>query len=370
MPPIHVLLKPASGNCNMRCDYCFYYDTMSKRKELTYGFMSLDTLEDVIEKVLLYAEKSCTISYQGGEPTLSQIHFFEKSIEFQKKYNVNQVEIHNVLQTNGLHLNQEWAEFFAKQNFLVGVSLDGGPKIHDYYRKSIKGEGTFVKIMQNIELLQKVGVEFNILSVVNGKTAPLIKKSYRFYKKNHLEFLQFIPCLDPMNELGGGREYSLKPVVYGKFLIDLFELWYEDLQQGRQPYIRQFENYIAILLGKMPESCDMRGICGKQYVVEADGAVYPCDFYVIDQYRLGNFKTDKVEQIDQRRTEINFIEDSINKNKLCQSCGYAPLCRGGCRRNRQKEESNKQYFCQSYRMFFDACLPKMMQVAERLSSIQ
>ncbi len=366
MPPISVLIKPASGNCNMRCDYCFYYDTMSKREQPSYGIMSVETLEAVIEKVLAFAEGSCTIAYQGGEPTLCGLPFFEKSIEFQKKYNINHVTIHNALQTNGYHLDQSWAEFFVKNKFLVGVSLDGGPKLHDYYRKNIKGEGTFFKIMEHVEMLKKEGVEFNILSVVNGKTAPSIKKNYEFYKKNHLDFLQFIACLDPLDEEPGQREYSLTPETYGRFLIDLFHMWYEDLKVGKQPYIRHFENYIAMLLGQAPESCDMRGTCGMQYVVEADGSVYPCDFYVIDRYRLGNFNTDTVEAIDKVREETSFIQDSIAKEAACETCQYSALCRGGCRRTRQESNDHHQYYCKSYKMFFDACLPQMLDIARRI----
>lgn len=367
MPPISVLIKPSSGNCNLRCEYCFYYDTMSKREQSSYGFMSLETLEAVIREVLAYAEGSCTIAYQGGEPTLSGLPFFEKSMEFQKKYNVNNVKIFNAIQTNGYHLDQAWAEFFRDNGFLVGVSLDGGPKVHDRYRKNPSGDGSFYQIMRNVELLQKVGVEFNILSVVNGTTASQIKKTYEFYRKNHLDYLQFIACLDPLEEEPGGREYSLTPEIYGQFLINLFDLWYQDLRQGKQPYIRQFENYIAMLLGQMPESCDMRGICGMQYVVEADGSVYPCDFYVIDQYRLGNFCTDPVETIDRVREEVGFIAESEQKEEKCYECRYQALCRGGCRRNRQKENGHHQYFCRSYEMFFDACLPRMVEIARNIS---
>lgn len=366
MPPISVLIKPSSGNCNLRCEYCFYYDTMSKREQPSYGFMSVETLEAVIRQVLAFAEGSCTIAYQGGEPTLSGLPFFEKSIEFQEKYNVNRVKIFNAIQTNGYHLDRKWAEFFVKNHFLVGVSLDGGPKLHDCYRKTPSGKGSFDQIMENIEMLKKMGVEFNILSVVHGKTAPNIRRTYEFYRKNHLDYLQFIACLDPLNEEPGGREYSLTPEAYGKFLIDLFDLWYQDLREGKQPYIRQFENYISILLGQMPESCDMRGICGLQYVVEADGTVYPCDFYVLDEYRLGSFVTDTVEEIDRKREEIGFIEESKKKEAACSGCRYEALCRGGCRRTRLPEQEHHQYFCKAYQMFFDACLPRMAEIAQRI----
>lgn len=368
MPPISVLIKPASGNCNMRCDYCFYYDTMTKREQASYGMMKLETLAAVLEKVLAYAEENCLIVYQGGEPTLCGLSFFQQSIELQKKYNVNHVTISNALQTNGYQLDKDWADFFIRNHFLVGISLDGGPQTHDYYRKNAKGQGTFYQVMKNIELFQKMGVDFNILSVVNRRSAPAIKKNYKFFKKNHLNYLQFISCLDPLLEEPGLREYSLTPAAYGQFLIDLFELWHADLLLGQQPYIRQFENYIAILLGQMPESCDMQGRCGKQYVVEADGSVYPCDFYVIDDWRLGNFHTDTIAQIDQERTRLGFIEASQHINGRCHTCAYATICRSGCRRTRIEKQDHHQYFCEAYQLFFEQCLPQMVSIAEKIKA--
>lgn len=366
MGPISVLIKPASGNCNLRCDYCFYYDAMAKRAHASYGYMSLDTLEAVIRGALASAQKCCAFAFQGGEPTLCGLPFFEKAVELEQKYNVNGVRIENALQTNGYAIDEAWADFFVKNNFLVGVSLDGGPRQHDCYRKTPDGRGSFSRIMENVGLLQKKRVEFNILSVVNAQTAPQIARNYRFYRKNGLDYLQFIACLDPLGEKPGGRPYSLRPEVYGKFLIELFDLWYEELKEGKQPYIRQFENYIAILLGQMPESCDMRGVCGKQYVVEADGSVYPCDFYVLDDFRLGSFLDNTVEELDEARARIGFVEASRQREKTCAACPYLEICRGGCRRTRLFDEGYHQYFCESYRMFFDARLGKLREIAARI----
>lgn len=366
MPPISLLIKPSSGNCNLRCDYCFYYDTMEKREKASYGFMSEETLEAVIRRALEFATDSCTIAYQGGEPTLSGLDFFRKSIELENKYNKNHIKIHHAIQTNGYRLDRQWADFFRDNHFLVGVSLDGGPKLHDLYRRTPGGEGSFYRVMEHVELLKKAKVDFNILSVVNGRTAPHIQKTYSFYKKNGLSYLQFIACLDPLGEEPGGKEYSLTPKAYGKFLTELFALWYQDLQQGKQPYIRQFENYIAMLLGQPPESCDMRGICSNQYVVEADGSVYPCDFYVLDSYRLGNVRDHSLKEIDSAREMSGFVQESLKKEEGCTQCRYYSLCRGGCRRTRLETAGNHQYFCESYQMFFDACLSDMTEIARRI----
>lgn len=365
MNNLSVMIKPVSGNCNLRCEYCFYYDEMSKRSGGSYGYMSEDTLKAVLSQVLAKAERNCSIMFQGGEPTLRGIGFFERALELEKKYNVHQVKIHNAIQTNGYCLNQKWADFFARNQFLVGVSLDGGPRVHDCYRRTAAGEGSFSKVMKSISLLREAGAEFNILCVVNDRTAPQIRRTYEFYKKNGLRYLQFIQCLDPLGEEPGIRKYALRPEVYGKFLIELFELWKRDLEEGVQPYIRQFENYIGILLGQGPEACDMAGHCNKQYVVEADGSVYCCDFYVLDEYRLGNFHTDTIEDMDRVREEKHFIENSLVRAAECRSCRYEALCRGGCRRTRQTDQGHRQYFCQSYRMFFDRCLPELVEIAQR-----
>jgi len=330
--------------------------------------MDVEVLEKVLEKVLAHAEGECTIAYQGGEPTLIGLDFFKKSIELQNKYNINHVKIYNAIQTNGYYTDKEWAKFYVDNNFLVGVSLDGGPKIHDHYRLNAKGEGSFHRVMDTIALFQKYDVPFNILSVVNSKTAPQIERNYEFYKKHDLKYLQFIACLDPIGEEPGLRDYSLLPEVYGEFLIKLFRLWYQDLLQGTQPYIRQFENYISMLLGYPPESCDMNGICSKQYVVEADGSVYPCDFFVMDGYRLGSFCEHTVAQIDESRDGLGFLEKSLQHDKKCDSCRFYPLCRGGCTRNRQPDEPYHQYFCKAYEMFFEACLPQMLEIAGTLQN--
>jgi uncharacterized protein len=186
-------------------------------------------------------------------------------------------------------------------------------------------------------------VDYNILTVVHHDVAVNIDKIYTDYKARGWNYQQYIICLDPLEEIHGVNPYALKPVEYGKFLINLFDLWYTDLQQGKQPYIRQFENYISILLGYRAEACDQNGKCGIQTVVEADGSVYPCDFYMLDEYLLGNFNADNLEQINKKRSDIGFIERSLNLDKNCSNCKYLKICRGGCQRNRDNKEKTMQY---------------------------
>lgn len=370
MPPISLLVKPSSGNCNMRCDYCFYYDITNNREQASYGFMNEETLEQMIKKVLSYAEGECTIAYQGGEPTLVGLPFFKKSLEYEKKYNIHGLTIHHALQTNGYHLTEQWARFLSDNHFLVGVSMDGCKETHNPYRKNAGGEDTFFDILKTIEMFRQYKVEFNILTVVNRRTSMKIRKIYQFYKKNHLDYLQFIPCLDPLGMEQGSREYSLTAELYGQFLKDLFDLWYDDLKKGKQPYIRQFENYLAILMGHRPEACDQSGVCNYQYVVEADGEVYPCDFYVLDEYKLGNLNNCTMDMIDEKRHETGFLEYSLTDHENCKLCRYYNICRGGCRRHRTIEEADgnhKNVFCESYQMFFDHALGRMTELARQLN---
>ena len=203
------------------------------------------------------------------------------------------------------------------------------------------------------ELFDRYGVEYNILTVVNRKVAAGIEQIYAFYKKKGWRYLQFIPCLEPFGAEPGKQKFSVTPEQYGTFLVRLYELWYEDYKKGEQPYIRQFENYAAILMGYLPEACDQRGTCGLQHVVEADGTVYPCDFYAVDEYRIGNFNENTFAEIQKKRDGIRFVERSENISGRCGRCDYYRLCRGGCQRNRvfdPETETYHNYFCESYQM--------------------
>ena len=366
MRSIHLLIKPASGMCNLNCRYCFYHDIVEKREQRSYGFMAEDTLEAVIEKGLAVAEQGCTISFQGGEPTLAGLDFFKTAVALQKKHNKRGIPIHNAIQTNGLLLDESWAEFFRENNVLVGISLDGVRDTHDLNRLDSRGEGTFHRVMDAIRLLESHGVEYNVLTVVNRQTAHRAAKIYNFYKRNGIRFLQFIPCLDPLGESHGQKAYSLTAEDYGTFLCNLFDLWYRDARAGTACSIQLFENYVEMLLGFPPSACGLSGVCGMQHVVEADGSVYPCDFYVLDRYRLGSLRTDSFEQINLRRKEIRFVERSMTVAPDCKICPYKAICRGGCRRHRPINPDGslgKNIFCESYRKFFAYAGPRLAELA-------
>lgn len=366
MPPISILIKPASGSCNMNCRYCFYADEQDNREIRSYGRMSEATMCRIVDEGLAYADHECTLAFQGGEPTLIGLDFFRNLTAYVENHpNPKHIRVHYAIQTNGYELDEEWAVFLGKYHFLTGISLDGTKELHDRYRPDREGKGTYNRVMAAIRLLEKHRVDYNILTVVTAATARNSQKIYNFFRKNNIKYQQYIECLDPIGEAPGGQEYSLTPEKYETFLKGMFDAWYLDMKRGCYVYNRYFENLMMLLDGQMPESCNMRGICGKQWVIEADGSTYPCDFYALDQWLLGNINTDSLEKMEAKREELGFILWSKNLPGKCRSCEWYALCRGGCRRNREPVtayESGKNYFCSAYRGFFEYAYPRLREI--------
>lgn len=367
-PSIHIMLKPASGLCNLRCKYCFYTDETQKREVENYGLMSRETLYNILKKTFAEVTKQITIAFQGGEPMLAGIAFFQDMTAMVQELNVNNCKIEYALQTNGTFLTDEWCIFFAQYHFLIGVSLDGTKELHDRNRVDSTGKGTYNQVMQGIELLKKYKVDFNILTVLTSELCRNFKKVYHFYSRNGFEFQQYIPCLDPLEEERGGHPWSLTSARFEQYLKASFDCWYQDAMSGKKKYHRYFDNLLLILNRQYPEACGMGGRCGMQYVIEADGSVYPCDFYMLDKWRLGNLNTDDYEMLDKKRKELGFIEESIVPDKECINCKWRILCRGGCRRDRDYFEKGlqKNYYCEAYKSFFEYAFPKLQRVYEKI----
>lgn len=214
MPPINILIKPASSACNMACSYCFYQDVAQHREQAFEGMLSLADMERVIQAGMEYAEHICSFAFQGGEPTLAGLDFYRRVVELQQKYARPGVTVRNAIQTNGMLVDEEWARFFAQQHFLVGLSLDGPADLHNLNRRDAAGEGTFNRVLRAAQLMDKHGVEFNILCVVTGRNARSVEKIYRFYRKQGFRWLQFIPCLEPMEQQRGEEKYHLSAEGY------------------------------------------------------------------------------------------------------------------------------------------------------------
>lgn len=356
MPAASILIKPTSANCNINCKYCFYKCLSSNRKEYSKGFMSEETLEQLIIQAFAYADGCVTFAFQGGEPTLAGLSFFEKAVELQKKYNKNKIVVENTLQTNGILIDEKWAAFLSENHFLVGLSLDGPKKIHDAFRKDIKEQGTFERVMHTVALLEQYHVAYNIVSVITSESVEKAAYLYKFYKRNGFHYLQFIPCMDEEKRF---REenvsgYAVDPQKYGKFLCELFDLWYEDYTNGADVDIRMFSNLAQMAAGYPAEECGMNGCCNCYFVVEGDGSVYPCDFYCMDEWKLGTVETE-FSSLKNGEKAKTFEKMSVEKPEKCKVCPYFSLCRGGCRRWREPLSENGaslNFLCPAYEVFF------------------
>ena len=370
MPPISLLVKPASGSCNMRCRYCFYTDETENRTVPSMGVMSIETMKTMVDKALIFADGDCSFAFQGGEPSLAGLPFFRALTDYVKDHpNPKKVRVHYSFQTNGYNLNEDWAKWFVENQVLVGISLDGPKEIHDRYRVDHAGKGTYQKVMSSIQLFNKYHVDYNILTVVTSATSRHGQQVYNFFKKNDFRYQQYIECLDPIGEVQGGYEYSLTPERYEEFLKTTFDSWYLDMKSGRYVYNRYFENLMMIIARQGAESCNMRGVCGAQWVIEADGSVYPCDFYALDEWYLGNINQDSFETMEQQRQTLGFIEWSKQIPEDCKNCRYFGLCRNGCRRNREPVTSNstqKNYFCSAYKNFIEYAYPRLAEIYQML----
>ncbi len=366
MPPINVLLKPASGACNLRCRYCFYADEAARRAVPDYGMMSAETLEEVIRRAMGEAEGSVSFGFQGGEPTLRGLDFFRTAADLERKYQKRGLTVTNAIQTNGMLINDEWAAFLHENRFLTGLSLDGHMDLHDRNRVDPLDRGSFARVMKAADCLKKRQADFNVLTVVTAETARRIRRVYAFFRKNDLLWQQYIPCLDPLEPADNAHDWSLTPRLYGDFLKELFDLWYEDVRAGRFIYIRYFENLLGMLIGRPPESCGLSGRCALQFVVEADGSVYPCDFYALDSWRMGNIRDMSFAQLAETEAAQAFLAAPY-LHEQCAACRWQAICRGGCRRDRDfGGEIGLNRYCEAYQAFFEYAMPRLMGLAREI----
>lgn len=344
--PISIMIKPSSSACNLKCEYCFYSDVVSHREEKDKRMITEETANTIIEKALDFEKEYIVFVFQGGEPLLRGLEFFEAFVKKVNQTNKNGTTISYSLQTNGTLLDENWCKFFRENGFLVGVSLDGDETVNAY-RKYPNGKPAFDDIMAGIELLKKYNIPFNVLSVLTKKVANNFRSTYRFFKSNDLHYLQYIKYLKPFET--DDDEYSLSNEDYLGYLNSAFKIYYNDILRGYNISIRQFDNYRLLQAGNQAEQCGMNGNCSKQFVIEGDGSVYPCDFYCTDEWYLGNINDQDFEQLTNSERANKFFYDSLEYNEECKNCQYFRLCRGGgCKRNKVAYDH-----CQAYKNFFD-----------------
>ena len=364
-----LLIKPASGLCNLRCKYCFYNDLVDLRGGDAGRIMDAATAEALIVKAFTFAQNSITFAFQGGEPTLCGLPFFERFTELVKEHNTKKLTVQYAIQTNGMAVDDAFAAFFHKHRFLVGLSLDGTKDSNDMFRMDAKGNGSYSRIIKAAGLLNKYKVDFNILTVVTAQTARHIERIYNHFKQCGFYYMQFIPCLDPLGTEPFQQKHSLTPAHYEQFLKKLVVLWHRDILSGQPVSIRFFDNLAGILAGYPSEQCGMHGQCGGQYVIEHDGTVYPCDFYCVENWRTGNILSIDFEGITQSDNRKRFIESSKYTTPACKTCPVYALCRGGCRRDRDHEldgVAGDNVYCAALKSFYTFARPYLTEVRDYL----
>lgn len=373
MPPLSILVKPASGACNLGCAYCFYADEAGRRAAPDRGRMPPTVSHALIDKAAAQAgEGPVSFLFQGGEPTLVGLDFFQDFVSYAEGAFSRGTMVQYSIQTNGIGVDGAWCRFFKEKRFLVGLSLDGNRECHNRFRLDRAGKGTYDRALRAARLLEQAGVGYNVLTVVTGHLARHAQGVFSALCKSGFRFQQYIPCLSPLAGEWAAPGCALSPGEYGEFLKTLFDLWYRELEQGRYWSIRYFDNLVWMLDGRPPEQCSMTGCCSLQYMIEADGDVYPCDFYGLDEYCLGNICKSSWAELDRARELLGFVQRSQHIPVQCRDCRWYPLCRNGCRRERVPVgvQLGRSCWCGAYSDFFPYAFSRLRRVRDLLRQVK
>jgi len=348
-PSLGAMVKPVDGRCNLNCTYCYYRpipEIVEQSPRLGY-----DELERFVRDYLEISRLSPTMVWQGGEPLLAGIEFYERALKLQRKYNKASVPVTNVIQTNGTLLTEEWAGFFSRNSFLVGVSVDGPPELHNTYRRD--AHGTHERAMNALRLLRGARVDFNVLVAVTDANVEHATDVYKFFRKERVNFIEVIPVAE-LGPRGILKPYSITPAQYGEFLVALFDAWMKD--NPLRVNIRLLDNIVRSFFGIEPEYCIFRDTCYNVLTLEANGNLYPCDFFVAQEWMLGNIRDCRAESALSGKKSISFKRLVQSFRKECQSCQWFPICKGGCTKYRSddfmRHAEGGNYFCESLRRIF------------------
>jgi uncharacterized protein len=371
------MAKPAGPRCNLRCDYCFYL----KKKQL-YPESALQMSEEIMQRYIHQTVRShpgsdITIAWQGGEPTLMGIQFYQRAISVQKKLSTAGIRIHNTLQTNGTIIDERWCEFFRDNNILVGLSMDGPQVFHDCFRKDWQGRSVFARVMQTAKLMKQFGVEFNILCTVNAINSCHPLEVYRFFRDElEAHYLQFIPIVERDNSAGEQKgtcitKRSVQPEMFGNFLTTIFDEWVH--RDVGTMFVQFFDAVLASYVYGFSTLCVLQPTCGLNVVLEHNGDIYSCDHFVEPEYLLGNIKRTSIETLVNYEKQRNFgIAKSSTLPNDCKQCEFLFTCHGECPKNRifdAPDGSGKiNWLCSGLLQFFQHTKNHMQTMASLLNA--
>lgn len=357
--PLSVTVKPCGPSCNLSCRYCYYLD-----KSVLYGnrsgIMSGQLLEKLVSDAVAASDgNGICFNWHGGEPLLAGLDFYRKALEIEHRL-CGAEGISNSIQTNGTLITAEWAEFFASNGILVGVSVDGPRQVHDAVRRSRGGAPTFDKVMSGIGLLCDHGVEFNTMTAVSRCSEGLGGMIYEFLKTTGTSFFQLMPVYERIPGTDGAEPWSVTPRGFGRFLSDIFDRWVNG-DVGKY-FVNVFDSTLAGYCGVPPGSCLYGEFCSGGLTVERNGDVYPCDHCVDGSTRLGNLFDDRLGGIRSGRRYLDFQTGKQRGiARACLECKWHPLCHGECPCHRFGAT-----LCEGYRMFYEHSEGKMLGMRELL----
>lgn len=359
MNQITLLIKPAGASCNMACQYCYYQD-VAKYQTMKKKSMDRAVMLAIIKQAFTAVDETGKIqfAFQGGEPTCAGLAFFEAFIAAVQQLQTRQ-SIGYSLQTNGLFIDDAWIAFLKRHDVLTGISLDGYAKLHDEMRVDKQGKGTYWQVVRAYEKLRKAGVRVNVLCVMHANSVAHMKGLYQFFVQQHVEYVQFIPCLE---ELKGGPAY-LQAQQFAQGYITLFELWWKDHERGGKMHVGLFDDLLLMCMDQLPLTCGRLGLCAFQNVIEADGTIYPCDFYAEQTYACGNITTTSLGEARLHKA----AEQCLKKERptMCQTCEFLKFCHGDCKRKRRVFLEEEKGYC-GYRLFLEHSLPRIIHYAQYL----
>ena len=365
--PFSLLVKPASADCNLKCEYCFYLDRCELYPGSKIHRMSDDVLEKIISSYMQTEQPSYSFCWQGGEPTLMGLDFFTRVTEFQKKYGAaKSATVANGLQTNAILINDEMAEHFAKHNFLIGVSLDGPEGIHNTYRKKKSGSGSHSDVLSAIEVLRRHKVEFNILVLVSRANVAKCREVFSYLVEKGFFYHQYNPCVE-FDSKGKLLPFSKIGEEWGKILCELTNCW---LSAGsRKISIRLFDSILNYLVYGIKNVCTMGRDCRQYFVVEYNGDVYPCDFFVRKELKLGNIMENSWEELLESEKYEIFGKKKCKLDSICEKCEFLSLCYGDCLKHRPPGDAfNPQALsslCEGQKIFFRHSMAKLKNIAQK-----
>lgn len=390
----NLMIKPAGSLCNLDCHYCYYLD-----KAEIYGGrqprMSLEMLEKLTKEYIAANDvPEVTFNWHGGEPLVMGLDFYKKAVEFQKQYADGKI-IHNTLQTNGTMITWETADFFAQNNFLLGISIDGPADIHDKFRKDKGGHPTFEKVIQGLLTLRQAGVDFNTMSTINKASEGRGLEVYQFMKYIGSRYMQFMPVVehvkyptdkdgriikkarpyivDPNEPQARIAPWSVSSQGFGKFMCDIFDYWVRN--DVGQYFVNLFDAALAGYCGAQPGTCAYAATCGGNTVIEHNGDVYPCDHFVYSKYLIGNINDRSLRDMARSEEQYKFgLEKRNNLPARCFACKWGKICHGECPKHRfnrtENGDTGLSALCGGYSMFYSHTEPYMLKMKELLENQQ